>query len=664
MWRWLALSAWALAGASGCKVPISGVDARFRIADASWFEDEQTLFVFYDVEAAQGISEDSVLEIRYETDDGAVDWIALDALTQVHPHEAVDCGANRLCGSGSLAVPLEPRSVALRMRYHVDGELSLRPDTVFNVVASGPPHRGRSLVIYGVFDETNRAVQWRARHRFPTVRNEEAERLGLRRRFQIDTQRAAEVPVSESNRYLYGADCEGVALEMPTLETVERAAFQPEDLPQIAAESPAVCARSVVEDAVGAFEAVAVARKNPEVRPAFPLLRSPTVDATPIKYLLQFCDRDISSDHLQMQRQRLQLEGVEAICVEGWREDDTEDALVARMQADIDAVRAEGQDMMLVMALHHNERAFSAMVESVISRVMAGERDRNTPRVAGVFVLDSYPYRVERADVAQTTLWCPASIGETGQASEDCAIPDFSLSLSLGPLSTSVLPILPSRSMLLDFLETYTETQAGEVQRLEYRVPTRPAVATHVELEEDGLLFQGGLATFFNDESISADADDAFSICEPEERRVRFAFRPGGEAGDVLPLEVLPGWHADARDTLVGDTAYGLGLIWDFPFSLEIEYVLGLATGVSAFSFSVPIGIPIDVEEDFGSGLWFRESFSLASLLLQCRRFCDHPTFDSAGVYQVTARFDIRYAYSCYRPLYPARGDGGFPIDP
>ena len=73
MWRWLALSAWALAGASGCKVPISGVDARFRIADASWFEDEQTLFVFYDVEAAQGISEDSVLEIRYETDDGAVD---------------------------------------------------------------------------------------------------------------------------------------------------------------------------------------------------------------------------------------------------------------------------------------------------------------------------------------------------------------------------------------------------------------------------------------------------------------------------------------------------------------------------------------------------------------------------------------------------------------
>ena len=32
----------------------------------------------------------------------------------------------------------------------------------------------RSLQVYGVFDETNSWVQWRGRHFFPTVRNQEA----------------------------------------------------------------------------------------------------------------------------------------------------------------------------------------------------------------------------------------------------------------------------------------------------------------------------------------------------------------------------------------------------------------------------------------------------------------------------------------------------------
>ena len=64
------------------------------------------------------------------------------------------------------------------------------------------------------------------------------------------------------------------------------------------------------------------------------------------------------------------------------------------------------------------------------------------------------------------------------------------------------------------------------------------------------------------------------------------------------------------------------------------------------------------------SAAYSRMVLSLENLLTQCRRFCDHPTFDSAGVYHVTDPFRTTYAQACYLPDYPALGDSGFPSDP
>ena len=59
------------------------------------------------------------------------------------------------------------------------------------------------------------------------------------------------------------------------MQTEERAIFSPETMPLASSASGTVCGISTVTDAVGTYDAVAIARKNAEVQDAFPLLHSP-----------------------------------------------------------------------------------------------------------------------------------------------------------------------------------------------------------------------------------------------------------------------------------------------------------------------------------------------------------------------------------------------------
>ncbi|MCA9546723.1 MAG: hypothetical protein KC613_20095, partial [Myxococcales bacterium] len=577
-------------------------------------------------------------------------------------HVPVDCGPNTRCGSTSLAVPLPPRDVAVRLRYHRDGELTLDPDTQLNVVGAGPPHTNRSLLVYGVFTEDNRAVQWRGRHLFPTLRNEEVTRLGLRRRFVVDrVATRAEAPDAEGNPYRYGTDCPDAAdLGWVGVSTEDRAAFSPEDVPETALADAALCARATVFDATGPFATAAVARKNPQVRPAFPLLRSPIREAQPLKYLLAPCERSISAAHRRMQIQRLQLEDAAVFCTDGLAGDDLVQALRARFNADVEVARADGEDLVLVVGWHHDDRTLSAAVEAAVGEVVVAERQRNTPRVAGAFVLDSYAWQIQDPDVGALTLWCPSTLSEDDVAnlgvgaltSLVCALPDFQLELTLGPFTIGALPILPDRQRFLDFLDTYSEAEAGEVRTLTYQAPELPPNAEHVQVDPLGT------ATFFNDEAIATEPGQTFSYCQVDDEYPGVVFRSEA-TGQMLPVALLPAWHL-----VFAERRYELGLVWDFPFRLVMEYVQYGALAVSAFSASLPLGIGVDVTQEYGSALWDSGEFPLARTLLQCDRWCGHPTFDAGGVYQINDGFSPTYLTRCYAPDFPQRGDGGFPRDP
>src|SRR4051812_29272765 len=88
------------------KVPVVDIHAAFTLADATWFEEEQTLFFFYTVQAEQGLGPDSQLEVTYLTDTFEQPWTPIAELPWVHTHVPVDCGETERCGSFSLAVPI------------------------------------------------------------------------------------------------------------------------------------------------------------------------------------------------------------------------------------------------------------------------------------------------------------------------------------------------------------------------------------------------------------------------------------------------------------------------------------------------------------------------------------------------------------------------------
>lgn len=675
---------------AGCpKVPISDIEARFELAEAAWFEEEETLFYFFELGAEQGLSEDSRVEVRYQTDDGELTWTATQALDLVHTHVSVECGYKRRCGSLSLHVPLQPRNVSIRLRYHQDGEVFLDSETAYNVIGRGPAHINRSFLVYGVFTEDNRRIQWRGRHRFPTLRNQAVQELGLRRAFRVDTQRyGTSVPSLVENPYAYGTSCfaDFVDAEIPAVSTEDRAVFNAIDLPIAAASQPIVCARALVHEAKETFITSAVARKNPEVAPAFPILRSPVHEATPLKFYLAPCNRVISEEHDEMQRQRMLYGDGPARCTDNWRNPDFVDQLVLEFRAAIEAARPDGEDMIIVVGLHRDEVEVADLLEEALAQVLPPERARSTPRVVGGFVFDSDIRDVKDNALSRLVLWCPARLIDpegdpedrpddgppSDPSRENCAIMADNINLNLGPFSLTSLPILPSRSRYLDFIDDYSASQAGKVKTITFLAPEFTPTTDNSEVD-------GAVATFFNAEIISAKPEDAFSFCETDQFQ-SFVFRsmltgaeelkcsqqaPGDDGfclpdnQDFLPIQVLPEWHH-----IVKETTYEVGLLWDFPWLLRATYEVVAAASAGAFGLSVPFGFANDTTESFGTEIWRFGEFSLKEILTQCHRFCDHPTFDSAGIFNVTKSFRETYRSNCYLPNYPVVGDSSFPRDP
>jgi len=674
-------------GLTSCtKVPLYDVAAGFSRADAAWFAEEDTLFFFYEVSAEQGIGEPSVVEVTWATDAERVDWTPIQNFETVHRHVDIDCGENARCGSSSIAVPDEPREVGIRLRYHRDGELALDADVAFNAVGPGPAHTHRSLVVYGVFDESNQQIQWRGRHQFPTLRNMQATQLGLRRQFWVNdihfgTARAGDT----TNPYDYGEACPSafIGTNLAEVDTDLRAIFHPEPLPIEASTHPASCASTTVTDATGTFTTDAWAWKNPETRPAFPVLRSPVEDARVIPFFLEPCTRSINRTHRNMQRQRLQMEDVESTCTEGWEDPAWIDSLAARFSSAIEARRPRGDDMVLVVGVHRDEDGVAEAVEDALEMVVPEERHRSSPRVSGAFVFDSTARGLQLDTLTSSVLWCPTVIPDspddiTSTAALTCAVAPDEPDFELGPFTFGALPILPSRRMYLDFINTYSERQAGEVKSLWYRTPRFATTSDHVDLGDFGVV------TFLNDERIPAETNDRFSYCAPKVQtpvvfRSDFMASPDfevivAEACDdgllpadfcttlelgLLPIELLPEWHDQLREA-----NYELGLFWDFPFLLRMRFETYAAGSVSAFGLSVPFGLAQNGQTYLGTQSWLAEEIVLEDILEQCTRFCDHATFDSAGVYHVTDPFWPTYATSCYLPDHPEPGDGGFPRDP
>ena len=459
---WCAMAVTCMSGcniADVVRVPVVDVGAEFTLADATWFEEEETLFIFYRVSAREGLSSNSVVELQYRTDDEVQEFVPLDALTPVHIHSPVVCGQQGFCGSFSVHVPSVPRCVGIRLRYHREGELVLNANVSYHVVATGRAHENRSALVYGVFNEENTRVQWRLRHKFPEIRNQEATALGLMRRFEVEQSVYGALDdrtIFAENPYGYGAfrACPTAFEPHPhdPVVTSARAKFDASEMEIDSYPSPYVCANARVFDALGPYVKTAIAQKNPQTRPAFGALQTPIRDAVPVPFFLKVCEDSTSTLHQEMQMQRLFLSPADVVCIDDWNTADFPNRLATRLSAEIDSVRQMGEDMVLTIALNRpaaNE-AIAARVERALEFVVAPEIEQSSPRVAGAFIYDTAAYSIRSSDVARVTLWCPSGFGGNNLdaigdiSARSCAFQPTQR-IALGDnLSFSQLPILPT----------------------------------------------------------------------------------------------------------------------------------------------------------------------------------------------------------------------------
>ena len=657
-------------GACQPKVPIVDIGAFFSIADATWFEGEQTLFLFYRVESQQGLSDFSEIELSYLTDEEDQAFAPLEDFAMVHQHVAAECGRHSICGSASIHIPVTPRQVQVRLRYHRDGALTLDAPLAFQVVGSGDAHTNRSAIVYGVFDEDNTSVQWRLRNQFPTIRNEEATRLGLRRRFIVDDTNHGSLPAAlvdliPENPYGYGAAtvCPEAfeSLEASATDTFERARFMDETLGLETAPSALVCGNSTVFDALGAFSTIALAQKNPQVDPAVAELRTPIRVNTKLELFLEICGVEIvDQEHRDMQLQRLLLDEGNVVCVDDFQTNGFADRFAESLQARIDVARVDGDDMVFVIGLNRsdNQRALPAILEDILAQLVDEESQKSSPRLTGAFVFDSDGYGPTDPLVNRHVIWCPSRFGGDNLEEVDpiaaraCAVVPDNLTV-LGPIKLASLPILPTRRQFRTFVDEFGVGQTGEMRSLSFRAPVRTPLSIDVPFGDFGI------STFFNNEAVTARPTDSFSFCASSDVATVVFLPPPDVSDQPLPLAVLPEFHAAAPQD-----RYAIGLAWDFPYLARLRYDVVTAASITVQDFTVPFGLASPAESFEGSGVWFQDRFDLRDVLLRCDRFCAHPVFDSSGVYNVRTNFRDAFRSQCYRPSFPRRGDGGFPNDP
>jgi hypothetical protein len=468
------------------------------------------------------------------------------------------------------------------------------------------------------------------------------------------------------------------------LETDARAIFSASPIDPALVTRQTVCADVDVTDATGTFTATALARRNPDVVPGFPFLRTPVTAARPLQFDLVTCNNVVEPAHLQMQQQRL-LHDTATICVDNVDEPGRQAALAARINATIDAERVVGDDLVLTVVLNREDadEGVAVAVEAALQDVLAEERTKTSPRAVGAVVYDSASFEQRRPEAKPYLLWCPAAFGIDDlvelvdpsvlnqlyhcAVSLDVAVP-VDLPEPLDRLTVAQLPLLSTRRQFASYVARFGEGAVGETTKLTFLAPRRGADARDVVIgggidDPTGILdpfspfSSTDIATFFDDEYLTLLPEESLSVCAGDASAHVVAQADLDET--PLSLTELPTRHEnDPR------ARYQLGLRWDGAFYVRFDYRAVIGTTTEVVGLTLPFSPSLPGSVSFREDLWTAATFDLRNELLKCRRFCDHPTFDSAGIYQVQVPFSPGYANDCYAPVFPKPGDGGFPDDP
>jgi hypothetical protein len=641
------MAALFVAFACADKLDLQRIGTNLPLFQTYWFESEKTLFVFYHVATTQRVKNQA--DVEYKVDDSS--WISVANAPLVQKHHLVNCGDDQRCGSISIKSDQEPKNVGIRLRFSKGGDLADSFETVPRVIATLSGTEDRSFYVYGVFDKTNKYIQWRGRNNFPGLTHQEANFYGIDRPFSVrdlnghnDSTKVSTVAPSQ---YGIPNPCTGTSISSLLAESQAG-----EDIwhpAAIADEFPESCITARSIDAIGDVNYSALARKNPEVSPIKQDLTLRFTAAHLIPLIFASC-KDQNPEYLEFQKSRLQMQDHDIdICTEdaAFSTESIRQLLLTKIK---EARTASNKSLALTIILHYiNEQSASTIEATVAEALALVLNDSLNPYVAATFVYDSYAKTAVPVAPKPAVIWCP-TLNVATQTINSCHFAPAKL--VLGPLEIRASPLLPDYP---SFLELDEQQKNGiKVNALRVLTPSEPSSEGKLDIVESEV----GYWIFHPDDKINLKGDEFLSYCQKSDPTVSLAYRMlsesnGGTKSSPSLMQRLPEEH----NTDPSDQVAQVGLLSPFPFYLTIEYKNTVALGPKGLTGVLTLSKQkLPLNEELGARILGESRIPMDSVLSRCTRYCQHPAFDDTGTYLLGSTWIREFQTRCYEPSIPVFG--------
>ncbi len=631
----------------GChnKVELGRIQTEASVFQAYWFEREATLYVFYNIRTTERIRDTSAFE--YSLD--AQPWVLVSEAPLVQVHQPLDCGADRRCGSFSLAVSSPPETLALRLRFQSEGTLSDQFQKTPLIIRKSEIAPDRSFYVYGFFDASNQFVSWQGRNAFPGLSHEEVVSFGLRRPYTVEGSKAhvTTTPISLVNPSLYGANepCAGEELSRSLF-----ASTQGEDiwsLEPVPTRAEEVCTNAESRDALGSLVKSALARKNPVVTSLGFDLALRFTDSLKLSFVLASCDNP-DADYLRFQIDRLKIDHSEVdLCIESsnFNVNGLRQLFLARIAA---ARASSNKNLALLIVLHYRDPSAAERISSILGKTLDQVLDESqNPRIAAALVYDSFPLTESLLPSRSQLVWCP-TLNSSDATLNSCIFTPTKI--VLGPVEIKSSPALPDYP---SYQKLDNDQKNGvTVERIEVLTPA----GTNDQDKVDIVRNETGFWIFHPNDTLTLGKDEAYSYCGKNDGTSSLAFRtidtnPLGY-GEPELLSALPVKH----NLQPSDRTVQLGLVTELPFFLSLSYRSRIAIGPKSLTGILSIKRNVSMTDTLGDLVLTQAKVPVRDVLARCTQYCQNPAFDESGVYLLSRPWDIEFATRCYEPQIPTPG--------
>jgi hypothetical protein len=650
------------------RVPLRKHDAQFGLLRSHHFANEKTQYLFFRISGLRPgqarVSWPSAIEISSPSSlkipglkPGADGFANLDLSQGVHRHQLVECGQGNLCGSFSFRAEKPVLNLALRFRYHKDGAMYETAPVTTSVHPEGATADAQSALVYGVFNGNNSRLQYMVHDNFGDPDSGDIANFGMTRSFAIENVQLTDLSKAEKasiqttgSAFMFPAQpCQshmqqGVAGKASAHRFSGSASWS-NAVFDTTTNMGSVCFTAKNLDARGEVlsQAPGMARRNPELHAEGLRVRSPMQEALTIPLVITYCPNLPESaaltepEFLIYQRHILSAprSGVD-VCFAVNEEERFAIDLDRVLRQKLAAARSnnpKADDFFFKVIVHHKlapeVRRFHDIIGDKLGALIASEVLHVSPRLVGSFIYDSRSVDTRGTQRNASIVWCPRreQDGPGSDASANCT-PSASGELQLGPV-TFLIPMgpFPTVDTYMDYVRKYGDR--GQSKNGQFVVRSVRTNANSLTDSADGRLY-----TFFDGQRLSLNANERLKFCrdrDGESLLDALAFRyspPSGGADQILKV--------DQAQTLMSGSveaaSVNVGVWWESPFLGGFSF----DTPASGKVFSrIPISRTFRSSEKLGDERWSKEGFDLTPMLQKCTRYCDHPYFDEAGVYQI-----------------------------